>query len=307
MQFRGESSRITPRFKDGDFLMIALTATTSLNFWQSYVDIMRVIFSDISTALPVILFIAVIIPAIISFTLSYRARDLSGYISYFLFWCICAFFIVLSPVSLLLYFMYRHIYTLYMNRNEAKRSAPPPSVTIPSVSTVVTPTAQRTTPASASSPAYRVCHFMWTRSDIFCDHIQKNSSLQSKAFIWTAFFYSITKHVRNQNIVDELYAQFKAAVEPFIASSQNKAMSFYYIQTAYWQLRSILNSSGIDPRTQEGVSELWFTVAALAFPGISLPENALTAFSLNMQMVTTHALEIYHLKAVKEHYYFDID
>lgn len=168
----------------------------------------------------------------------------------------------------------------------------------------VNPAAQSVLPARNDAPSYRVCHFMWTRSIIFCEHIQEKPSLQCVTYIWTAFFYSIAKHMRNQDLVDEIYSQFKLSAEPFIKDGENKAMSLHYIQSTYWRFRSTLNASGIDPRTQDGISKLWKLTTQWAFPDVQLPKGAETNFSYNVQLLTNRALTLYGLKPPPETVYY---
>ena len=110
--------------------------------------------------------------------------------------------------------------------------------------------------------------------------------------------------MRDQNLVDEIYTQFKTAAEPFIKDGENKAMSLHCIQSAYWQFRNALNASGIDPRTRDGISKLWELTAQWAFPNAQLPEGAETSFSYNVQLLVNHALTLYGLKPPAETVYY---
>lgn len=179
----------------------------------------------------------------------------------------------------------------------------PPDLPSPA-SPPVKPAARSVMSTQDAAPSYRVCHFIWTRSIIFCERIQKNPSLQCETYIWTAFFYSITKHIRNQVLVDEIYAQFKLAAESFIKDGESKAMSLHYIQSTYWRFRSTLNTSGIDPQTQDGISKLWTLTAQWAFPNAQLPEGTETSFGYNIQLLVNHALTLYGLKPPPETVYY---
>ena len=113
--------------------------------------------------------------------------------------------------------------------------------------------------------------------------------------------------MRNQNLVDEIYSQFKLSAELFIEDDEDKAMSLHCLQSAYRQFRSTLNASGIDPRTQAGIAELWSITAKWAFPDIPSPEKELSAFTFKVSLVTNRTLEIYNMRPPLVHYYFDID
>lgn len=200
-------------------------------------------------------------------------------------------------VGSLCYF-YRCMDRLDADERKASKKSPP------SVPSPVKPVARSVIPARDAAPSYRVCHFIWARSIIFCGHILDKPSLKCVTCMWTAFFYSITKHIRNQDLVDEIYAQFKFAAEPFIKDGENVALSLHYIQSTYWQFRSALNASGIDPRTQDGISKLWDLTAQWSFPNVQLPEGAQDSFSYNVHLLANHALTLYGLKPSAETVYY---
>ena len=274
------------------------------------IDFLILMFSSVENALIYLFFVFIVIPGLFGLLLAYEPKGL-GYFSAFLLLCACILSSILSPVSLVLFWLYGRLYDLWKKRRESK--APGSTTTAPKspeppapVPASAKPTAPSATLTHDASPAYRVCHFMWTQSIIFCERILKKPSLLSETYICTAFFYSITKHMRNQDLADEIYSQFESAAESFISDSENKAVSLHYIQSAYWQFRSTLNASGIDPRTQAGIAELWSITAKWAFPDVPMLENQLSPFMFNVVLVTNRTLEIYKIRPTKEHYYFDI-
>ena len=273
------------------------------------VDFLYFMFSSVENALLFLAWIFIIIPSMLYTAHIYKPKSFLGYISVVLFCFVCGFLVILSPISLLSYLFYRRLYMLCKNRKASKtsvqiKSAPTPPPSPSSSSPSVNPTVRSVLPTQGTMPSYRVCHFMWTRSIMFCDHVQKNPSLQCVTYLWTAYFYSITKHIRDQNLIDEIYTQFKTSAEPFIKDCENKAMSLHCIQSAYWQFRNILNSSGIDPRMQDGISKLWDLTAQWAFPNAPLPEGAETSFSHNVQLLVNHTLTLYGLKPPAETVYY---
>ena len=143
--------------------------------------------------------------------------------------------------------------------------------------------------------AYKLCKFMWTRTIIFCNGLFTHPTLKCTADIWTAFFYCITKNIRQQSIVDEIYAQFIPSSVPFISDPDNTKSTSNYIQSCYWQFRSIINNSGLDPRNEEDLAKLWEITAQR----ISLDPNDIKKFELafrgNVNLLTNHALTLYDL------------
>lgn len=71
------------------------------------VDFLYFMFSSLENALLFLSWIFIIIPVMLYVTHNNKPRDFLGYISVALFWCTSVFLVILSPVSLLLYFLYR--------------------------------------------------------------------------------------------------------------------------------------------------------------------------------------------------------
>ncbi len=274
------------------------------------IDFGSFVFSSVGNALLFLSWTLIIIPAILWVTHNYKPKDFLGYISAVTFWCICVLLLILSPISLLLYFIYRWLYKTLKTRKVSNKAMKPKVADASSVPASpahqpAVPTTQSIGLAQDASPSYRVCHFLWTRSIIFCEHIQKNPPLTCQTYILTAFFYSITKHMRSQDLVDEIYSQLIPATEPFTSKIENKTRSFDCIQSAYRRFRSVLNESGIDPRNECGIAELWAITSQWAFPNIALTENEEKAFMYNTFLVTNRALEIYKLKPTETIYYME--
>ncbi len=110
--------------------------------------------------------------------------------------------------------------------------------------------------------------------------------------------------MRSQDLVDEIYSQFKSAAEPFIKDGENQAMVLHFIQSAYWWFLSTLNASGIDPRTQDGIGKLWELTSQWAFPDVQLPESAEISFDYNVRLLVNHALTQYGLNPLEETIYY---
>lgn len=261
--------------------------------------------SDLEFALVLSFFIAVIVPGIISMAWGYRPRDFLGYFSKCAFCVLSVCLAVISPLSLFLFFLYRYLHRLFQGR-KSPRATPPQT-------TPVAPAKVSSTPAQPpirreaepkDDPYYRICHFTWVRSIAFCDSALKNHSALCQAYIWTAFFYSITKHIRNQEIVDRLYTQFLPSAEPFIPAGSNGVKVLSHIQAAYRKFRNTLNASEIDPRNQAGVSELWAIAAQWACPDTQPPSSASMAFAYNVYLVTNHALTLLGLAPPEETVYY---
>lgn len=162
-----------------------------------------------------------------------------------------------------------------------------------------------TTFSEPNTPSYKLCKFIWTRTIIFCNGIFPVPSLKCNTDIWTAFFYCIAKCIRKQNIVDEIYTQFIPSAIPFISGADNTKASEQYIQSCYWQFRTELNNSNLDPRNDKDLSQLWeLTAHRISVNPADIKKFEL-AFAYNVKLLTDHALTLYHLKSSETVYYVE--
>lgn len=73
-------------------------------------DFFQFIFSSVKYVLLFLTWIFVIIPAMLYTVHSYEPKDFLGYFSAVVYWCVCGFLVIISPFSLVLYFLYRRLY-----------------------------------------------------------------------------------------------------------------------------------------------------------------------------------------------------
>ena len=74
------------------------------------IDFFHFVFSSPKNATIFLSWVFIIIPSIFYAAYLYKPKDTLGYISAALFWCLCAFLLILSPFSLLPYFFYLWLY-----------------------------------------------------------------------------------------------------------------------------------------------------------------------------------------------------
>lgn len=154
--------------------------------------------------------------------------------------------------------------------------------------------AVRSEPSQSNvAPSYRVCRFIWTSVIIFKNHLGISFSLEEQAYLWAAFFYVVTKTVRNQAVVDEIYSGFFDSVRFLLRNHPDKFTAVTSVMAAYRQLRPQLNSSGIDPRTSKGMDSLWeFICQRINRNGI-WPTDAKDSFKGAAQIVLRYAQKAY--------------
>lgn len=155
-----------------------------------------------------------------------------------------------------------------------------------------------------ATPGFKACRFIWIRAITFCNQTMKAPTLKDCTYVWTAFFYAITKSLRDQNVVDDIYACFDDTASLYIRDADSKPLTLRAIRCHYHQFRSFLNGSGIDPRTDEGLMDLWAALSHHVYGG-NPPKDAALAFSYNVRMLIDHTKNAYAPKS-RERYSLDV-
>ena len=129
-------------------------------------------------------------------------------------------------------------------------------------------------------------------------------SLQKNVYVWTAFFYAVTKRVRDQKIVDNIYTQFLPSATKFLAKNDAPSKAIPIVQATYWKFRSILNKSGIDSRDSDGMHQLWELLLQQAYIDSSIPDDAFFKFVSNIVRLCNHTASEYELSPFDEIFYY---
>lgn len=86
-------------------------------------DFLHFMFSSVKYAFLFLAWIFLIMPAMLYTVRSYKPKDFLGYFSAVVYWCVCGFLVIISPFSLVLYFLYRRLYiTCKKHLSSCKRS-----------------------------------------------------------------------------------------------------------------------------------------------------------------------------------------
>lgn len=131
----------------------------------------------------------------------------------------------------------------------------------------------------------------WNYATAFCNQSLVASSVKNRTYIGTAFFYAISKALHNQAITDEMYSYF---LDMAAEATGCDNTSIRFIRIHYRQLRSSLNTSGIDPQTPDGIKQLWKIITEWVYKDTSPPDNDYAYFSHSTNSMIKTALDIYH-------------
>ena len=314
------------------------------------IDFLILMFSSVKNALLFLAFIFIIIPSFFWLLLRYEPKDFLGYCSAILLLCACIVSAILSPVSLVLFWLYGRLYSLWKKRKgsnpPAGTAGVPKSPESPSPAPAsAKPTAPIAAPmwdtvqqsskylgedevgrklterivrrtfgggdCSQAAPSatplqtteYDLCVYLWTNSIMFCNQFIPKATLKQNTYLWTAFFYAVTKTIQDQIIVDKIYSQFKAATLPFIPDKDNRNKYLSVVQTAYLDFRKLLNASGIDPRTDSGAHTLWIFLCSQLCPELTSVAEAENKFIKCTNLILDRAASAYHPKPTHEPVY----
>lgn len=192
------------------------------------------------------IFISIIIapmiidPFLKSSTAFYQ-RTLLDSIFFGIFCSVCLLF----PLGFLFLPFYRKIFNTLAKRKNSVISAS---------SKQVSPPIQ---PIIPQTKEFNICHTIW----LCTYHISRHCGFSNRAFaqghIWATLLYITAKHIRNQAIVDQIYSYFDSAASDIADGDPYPPSVLSLIHHGYKQFVPTINASGIDPRTPEGIQQLW--------------------------------------------------
>lgn len=115
------------------------------------------------------------------------------------------------------------------------------------------PKKQVTTP----SKEFRICHTIWLCTYHISRHCGFSNNTFAQGHVWATLLYITAKHIRDQAVVDHIYSHFESAASDVADGDPFPKSILSLIRYGYKQFAPILNSSGIDPRTPDGIHLLW--------------------------------------------------
>lgn len=310
------------------------------------IDFLILMFSSVENALIYLFFVIIVIPGLFGLLLAYEPKGL-GYFSAFLLLCACILSSILSPVSLVLFWLYGRLYGLWKKRRESRTPSQTKEVPAPPASSSVKPSSSNPSSTSTAlmrdfsqhsskflgedelgrklterivrrtfegvdcsqtapsatplqTTEYDLCVYMWTNSIMFCNQFIPKATLKQNTYLWTAFFYTVTKTIQDQVIVYKIYAQFKTATLPFITEKDKTNKYLSVVQTTYWDFRKLLNASEIDPRTDSGSHALWIFLCSQLCPELTLSSDAENKFIKCTNLILDRAVSAYQPKPTPE-------
>lgn len=119
---------------------------------------------------------------------------------------------------------------------------------------------------------------LWGHVDVFQSVLHTQLSLFDETILFTAYFYVCVKIIRNQSIVDDIYASFYTHTREYFGDRMRGIDPFLIIQGSYKKFAEVLNCSGIDPRTEDGIFQLWSLIQEHASFDENISESARKKF-----------------------------
>lgn len=282
------------------------------------IDFIYFMFSGIEYALLFLAWIFIIVPTMLYATQSYKPKDFLGYITAALLWCVCGFLVVLSPFSLLLYFIYRWLYekASALRRNTqakkqtqgklVKQCSQPESPIRPERSPSYKEDAHQlashfsktkatgnSSEYSKQSPAHEVCRLIWQEVDMYIKYVDQSIDRKQHMYLWAAYFYVVVKTVRDKNFINDVYSHFNKFAIRYIKDSNRRAFVVQEMRADYREIRPLLNASGIAPNDVSGRDQLWALISAQMYKYGDVPTNADRQFKLGAIVLSKYSLRYY--------------
>lgn len=244
--------------------------------------------SDTSLAVYV-LFSITIVPCTFYAFYTHKPKDLFSHFSKIILLAVTFILVLACPLSIPII----AVVLYYINRREFECGDSGKSSAVEHISPK-----SSTSSAEQKLSSYKVCRFIWVNAELFAKSAKLNQSIYSLTYIWTSLFYVVTKSIRSQPIVDEIYSQFEYAARDFFKDNVRGLEPYVIIRDTYRRFRIILNSSGIDPRSTDGLSALWNITCDIAYPDTKPGVHVSSSFASAARFVITYCSHYYPIKAV---------
>lgn len=349
--------------------MLFLSSLGYSSAFEGIIAFLNFVFSSIENTLLFLAWILIIIPTLLCTLLSYNPKDPLGYVSASLLWCVCGFLVILSPVSLLLYFLYRWLYkkvsalwpkwksrirpwfkkakdvlsnilsvlldpflmlgmmvfvAVYaifvapflslikwvkkkIQERKAKQSSPPVNSIHPESPTSCEDDTQQLASrfikadsigmqvqSKEQSPAHELCSIIWRQTDLYIKYVDQGVNRKQHMYLWASYFYVVVKSVKDQRFINEIYSYFEEFAIRYVRDPANRSFVVHEMKMDYREIRSSLNTSGINPCNETGRSQLWDFIAARIYESKDYPTNAHSRFIAGAVMLIMHSRRLYH-------------
>lgn len=147
---------------------------------------------------------------------------------------------------------------------------------------------------SADQPVeYRMCSFIWICSKLALLYDVEYLEYRHYGISWAVLFYFVTKHIRKQEVVNNIYSHFQTTGTKSLANCPNITRALSLCKAGYRECVILLNDSNIDPRTEEGITELWEFFAERIYSGSQVPENARRNFNTSVSMLRHYTVKYF--------------
>lgn len=191
-----------------------------------------------------------------------------------------AFFIGIPIVTLLFYFLIKL-------RGAPKSHAPSSETESPESHSI------SSEPEPEAPFEFKLCHTIW----LCTYHISRHCGFSHRSFsqghIWATLLYIAAKHIRDQAVVDQIYSYFESASHDVGEDDPYPPSILSLVRHGYSQFAPILNASGIDPRTPDGIQALWELIKKEDFKNTNPHPSAVRAYFDYAQILISN-LTTYH-------------
>lgn len=140
---------------------------------------------------------------------------------------------------------------------------------------------------------FKLCHTIW----LCTYHISRHCGFSHRSFsqgrIWATLLYIAAKHIRDQAVVDQIYSYFESASLDVGEDNPYPPSILSLVRHGYSQFAPILNASGIDPRTPDGIQALWELIKKEDFKNTDPHPSAARAYFDYTQILISN-LTTYH-------------
>lgn len=202
--------------------------------------------------------------------------------------------------------MDQRFYDDYNRRRKLISSKSTPSNSSHTTATSAVPAS--VSPSSSSTPAFKnfnsqekISYLIWSHTQLFVQHTGLSLDRKQFMYVWSVYFYAVTKSINNQKFIDGIYSYFDKHAIRYVREPDTRSYVVQEMRTDYREIRPTLIGSGIDPATDSGKALLWDLLLDWIRPTSPYSNEARERFCSDVKILMSYSRHLYAKSPVSAH------
>ena len=125
-------------------------------------------------------------------------------------------------------------------------------------------------------------------------------------YLWSCFFYLLTKIIRDQSFINSVYSHFREHSLLYIRDPERRSFMVDEMRSSYRYMRSFLIVASIDPVHSNDYSEFWQTFSPIIYGDNAPPELGQRKFASIFKSLMRASLREYQASLITPAIQFSI-